>query len=178
MARAPGPRWSSPCSIRWRHSPLGASLSSVGDERRRRTGSFEAERTTGSHEVLDRLFVYGTLRKGQTARSLIANQITKTELAHTSGSIYAFPMGYPGFTEGDGTGRVHGEVLWLTELPATFGLLDAYESDDFARVIKLVTLASGEEVWTWIYTLADPGAVKHGTLIPHGDWNRYWREHQ
>lgn len=150
----------------------------MGDERRRRTGSFEVERTTGSHEVLDRLFVYGTLRKGQTARSLIANQITKTELASTSGSIYAFPMGYPGFTEGDGSGRVHGEVIWLTELPATFGLLDAYESDDFARVIKLVTLASGEEIWTWIYTLADPGAIKHGTLIPGGDWIRYWREQQ
>jgi gamma-glutamylcyclotransferase (GGCT)/AIG2-like uncharacterized protein YtfP len=148
----------------------------VADEiRRSRTGSFEAERTTGSHEVLDRLFVYGTLRKGQTARSLIANQITKTEPAYTTGAIYAFPMGYPGFTD-DGTGKVVGEVIWLTELPATFGLLDAYESEDFARVIKLVTLASGEEVWTWIYTLADPSAVKHGTLIPDGDWMRYWRE--
>jgi gamma-glutamylcyclotransferase (GGCT)/AIG2-like uncharacterized protein YtfP len=69
-------------------------------------------------------------------------------------------------------------VIWLTELPATFGLLDAYESEDFARVIKLVTLASGEEIWTWLYTLADPGAVKHGTLIPDGDWIRYWREQQ
>lgn len=146
--------------------------------RRHRTDSFDAERTTGSHEVLDRLFVYGTMRKGQTARSLIANQITKTEKAWTSGSIYAFPMGYPGYNEGDGTGKVVGEVLWLTELPATFGLLDAYESADFARVIKLVTLESGEEIWTWIYTLADPGAVQHGTLIPDGDWVHYWREQQ
>lgn len=148
----------------------------MGEERRRNTGTFEVERTTGSHEVLDRLFVYGTMRQGQTARSLIANQITRCEPAHTTGSIYAFPMGYPGYSEGDGSGRVVGEVLWLTELPATFGLLDAYEGEDYARVIKQVTLASGEEVWTWIYTLADPSSIRHGTLIPDGDWVRYWTE--
>jgi gamma-glutamylcyclotransferase (GGCT)/AIG2-like uncharacterized protein YtfP len=149
-------------------------------ERRRHTGTFEVERTTGSHEVLDRLFVYGTMRQGQTARSLIANQITRSVKAHTTGSIYAFPMGYPGFTEVavGGTSIVIGEVVWLTELPATFGLLDAYEGQDFARVIKQVTLASGEQVWTWIYTLSDPAAVKHGSLIADGDWVRYWTEQQ
>jgi gamma-glutamylcyclotransferase (GGCT)/AIG2-like uncharacterized protein YtfP len=147
-------------------------------ERRRRTGAFEVERTTGSHEVLDRLFVYGTLRQGQTARSLVANQITRCVKAHTNGSIYAFPMGYPGFSEGDGAGHVVGEVVWLSELAATFGLLDAYEGADFARVIRQITLDTGEEVWAWIYTLADPGAVKLGTLIPDGDWVRYWTQQE
>jgi gamma-glutamylcyclotransferase (GGCT)/AIG2-like uncharacterized protein YtfP len=145
-------------------------------ERRRQPGTFEVERTTGSHEVLDRLFVYGTLRQGQTARSLLANQITRCVKAHTAGHIYAFPMGYPGYTEGDGKGRVLGEVVWLTELAATFGLLDAYEGQDFVRVIRQVTLETGDEVWAWVYTLADPGAVQHGTLIQHGDWVRYWTE--
>ena len=146
--------------------------------KRRHTGTFEVERTTGSHEVLDRLFVYGTMRQGQTARSLVANSIVRCEKATTSGSIYVFPMGYPGFCEGDGKGRVIGECLWLTELAATFGLLDAYEGEDFARVIKQVTLASGEEVWAWIYTLADPGAVRYGTPIGDGDWVRHWTQHQ
>jgi len=107
-------------------------------DRRRSTGSFEVERTTGSHEVLDRLFVYGTMRQGQTARSLIANQIARCEGARAVGAIYGFPMGYPGFVEGEG--QTIGEVLWLTELPATFALLDAYEGADFARVILQVTL--------------------------------------
>lgn len=145
-------------------------------ERRRHTGTFEVERTTGTHEVLDRLFVYGTLRQGQTARSLIANQIKRWLPAHTPGALYAFPMGYPGYTEGDGQTRVVGEVIWLTELAATFGLLDAYEGQDFARVIRHVTLESGEEIWAWVYTLADPGAVKLGSRIQHGDWVRYWSE--
>jgi gamma-glutamylcyclotransferase (GGCT)/AIG2-like uncharacterized protein YtfP len=145
-------------------------------ERRRPTGTFEVERTTGSHEVLDRLFVYGTMRQGQTARSLIANEITQCVKARTTGQIYAFPMGYPGFTEGDGTGTVIGEIIWLTDLAATFGLLDAYEGQDFARVIRKVTLDTGEELWAWVYVLSNPGAVELGTRIDDGDWVRYWTE--
>jgi gamma-glutamylcyclotransferase (GGCT)/AIG2-like uncharacterized protein YtfP len=129
---------------------------------------------TGSHEVLDRLFVYGTLRQGQTARSLVANQITRSVRAHTSGTIYAFPMGYPGFSEGDG--RVIGEVIWLSELEATFGLLDAYEGGEFARVRRQVTLETGEELWAWVYALSDPAATRLATLIPDGDWVRYWTD--
>jgi gamma-glutamylcyclotransferase (GGCT)/AIG2-like uncharacterized protein YtfP len=147
-------------------------------ERRRSTGSFDVRRQTGSNEVVDRLFVYATLRQGQTARSLIANQIKRAEPASTTGAIYLFPMGYAGFIEAAAPSRVVGEVLWLTELAATFGLLDAYEGQDFARVIKQVVLDSGEPVWCWIYALADPDAVQHGERIEHGDWARYWTEHQ
>ena len=144
-------------------------------ERNRPSSGFEVQRTTGTHEVLDRLFVYGTIRQGQTARSMIANSITRCVPARTGGSIYAFPMGYPGYSD-TGAGMVVGEVLWLTELPATFGVLDAYEGADFVRVIKQVTLESGEDVWAWLYTLADPAATQHGTLIADGDWVRYWTE--
>lgn len=146
-------------------------------ERRRSTGSSDARRTTGSNEVIDRLFAYATLRQGQSARSLIANQITKCVKASTTGAIYAFPMGYAGFIEAEAAMRVIGELLWLTELPATFGLLDAYEGEDFARVLRQVKLETGELVWSWIYALADTEAIKHGTLIEHGDWVRYCAEH-
>jgi gamma-glutamylcyclotransferase (GGCT)/AIG2-like uncharacterized protein YtfP len=143
-------------------------------ERKRTTGSFEVERTTGSHEVVDRLFVYGTLRRGQTARSLIANQIVRSAPARTTGAIYAFPMGYPGYVEGPHP--IVGELLWLTELAATFGLLDAYEGEEFARTIRQVTLDTKEQTWAWIYVLANPDAIRHGTLIEHGDWVR-WTQH-
>src|SRR5262245_23702991 len=146
-------------------------------EKRRNTRTFEVERTTGSHEILDRLFVYGTLRQGQTARSIIANQIKRSVKAWTAGSIYAFPMGHPGYVEGDGTGRGAGEGVRPDELAATFGLLDAYEGQDFARVIRKVNLVeTGEQIWAWVYTLSDPSAVKFGTRIHHGDWVRYWTE--
>lgn len=147
-------------------------------QRRRTTGSFEVRRTTGSNEVVDRLFVYATLRQGQTARSLIANQISRSVRASTTGAIYAFPMGYAGFIETPTPARVVGELVWLTELPATFGLLDAYEGEDFARVIRQVTLETGEPLWSWIYVLSDPESITHGTLIEHGDWARYMNEHR
>ncbi len=146
--------------------------------RRRTTGSFEVRRTTGSNEVLDRLFVYATLRQGQPARSLIANQIVRSVKASTTGAIYVFPMGYAGLVDAAEPMRVVGELLWLTELPATFGLLDAYEGEEFARVIMQVTPEAGEPVWSWIYVLTDPEAIKHGTLIEHGDWARYCRDHR
>jgi gamma-glutamylcyclotransferase (GGCT)/AIG2-like uncharacterized protein YtfP len=145
-------------------------------ERRRSTGSFDVQRTTGSNEVLDRLFVYATLREGQTARSLIANQITRSVNATVTGAIYAFPIGYAGYIEADEPLRVIGELVWLAELPATLGLLDAYEGEEFARVIKQVRLATGDTMWSWIYVLADPETIKHGTLIDHGDWIRYRAE--
>jgi gamma-glutamylcyclotransferase (GGCT)/AIG2-like uncharacterized protein YtfP len=145
-------------------------------ERRRNTGTIEVGRITGTQEVLDRLFVYGTLRQGQTARTLLANEITRCVKAHAQGSIYAFPMGYPGFSDADPNGRVVGEVVWLTELAATFGLLDAYEGQDFVRVIKQVALETGEQVWAWVYMLADPTAIRLGTRIEDGDWVRYWTE--
>jgi len=146
-------------------------------ERRRSTGSIEVLRTTGSTAPLDRLFVYATLRQGQTARPLIDPQIRKSVSATTTGSIYVFPMGYGGFLEADEPLRVVGELLWLSELPATLGLLDAYEGTEFARVIRQVRLETGEQVWSWIYALADPDAIQHGTRIDHGDWVRYWSEH-
>jgi gamma-glutamylcyclotransferase (GGCT)/AIG2-like uncharacterized protein YtfP len=146
----------------------------MGD-RKRHTGTWEVERTTGTHEVLDRLFVYGTLRDGQTARSLVANQVTRSVKASTRGAIFAFPMGYPGFVEDD-AGIVHGDVIWLTELAATFGLLDAYEGQDFARMIRPVTLETGQDIWAWIYVLSDPETVQLGTRIEDGDWVRYWTE--
>jgi gamma-glutamylcyclotransferase (GGCT)/AIG2-like uncharacterized protein YtfP len=145
-------------------------------ERVRATDSLEVRRVTGSNEVLDRLFVYSTLRTGQTARSLIANHVARCVPASTLGAIYAFPMGYAGFVEAGADHRVIGEVLWLTDLPATFGLLDAYEGDDFARVLRQVELDTGEPVWTWIYVLAEPDTAGHGALIEHGDWARYARE--
>ena len=80
-------------------------------ERRRSTGSFEVRRQTGSNEAIDRLFVYATLRQGQTARSLITHQITRSARASTTGAMYVFPMGYAGFVEAEPPQRVVGEEL-------------------------------------------------------------------
>ncbi len=126
------------------------------------------------HEIVDRLFVYGTLRTGQTARSLIANHVARWEPAQSTGKMFAFPMGYPGVVEA-GAGPLVGELVWLTELPAAFALLDAYEGDDFIRILQRVWRTDGTEAWAWCYVLADPDTCSLGEPIPDGDWVRYWR---
>lgn len=126
------------------------------------------------HDVVDRLFVYGTLRAGQTARSMIADHVARSEPATTEGALIAF-ADYPGVLEG-GAGTIQGELVWLTGLAAAFALLDAYEGDDFIRILKRCHKANGEEEWAWCYVLADPRLEAAGTTIPHGDWVRWQGE--
>jgi gamma-glutamylcyclotransferase (GGCT)/AIG2-like uncharacterized protein YtfP len=94
----------------------------------------------------------------------------------SASALYAFPMGYAGLVEADEPMRVIGELVWLTDLATVFGVLDAYEGEEFARVVKQVRLETGELVWSWIYTLAVPDLIKHGTLIAHGVWLRHLAE--
>lgn len=137
----------------------------MADKPRKRTGNFD---------VVDRLFVYGTLRSGQTARTLIIPHIVRFEPATLRGKIYAFPMGYPGLV--DGEGEVKGELMWLSDLAAAFALLDAFEGPDFVRVLKLVKKADGTQEGAWVYFLADAAAVHLAEPIPDGDWVRHWEE--
>jgi gamma-glutamylcyclotransferase (GGCT)/AIG2-like uncharacterized protein YtfP len=125
--------------------------------------------STAAQEVVDRVFAYGTLRQGQPPRSLIADHVARAAPATLAGRIHAFDAGYPGLVAG-GDDRVVGEVVWLTDLAAAFALLDAYEGDDFERVLHRARLDSGEEIWAWCYVLVDPTMAAAGALIADGDW--------
>jgi len=122
---------------------------------------------------VDRLFVYGTLLHGQAARSMVGNHVARWEQASITGRMYAFPMGYPGVVD-EGDDRIVGELMWLSDLAAAFALLDAYEGDDFVRILKRVQRLDGTEVWAWCYVLADPATITLGDLVPDGDWARHW----
>ncbi|HEU4729735.1 MAG TPA: gamma-glutamylcyclotransferase, partial [Kofleriaceae bacterium] len=69
------------------------------DERRQSPRAID-ERGGGSSAV-DRLFVYGSLREGQSARSLIAGRITRCERATAAGAIYLLPSGYSALADAD-----------------------------------------------------------------------------
>ncbi|MBP6840101.1 MAG: gamma-glutamylcyclotransferase [Kofleriaceae bacterium] len=141
-----------------------------------RTGAAGAtgSRRTRPNPTVDRLFVYGTLRQGQTARAVVMPHVDRWEPATTPGRIYAFPMGYPGLVDGDGV--VVGELCVLTELAAALALLDAFEGADFVRMLRQVTCADGRVETAWVYQLADPTtADRYGEHIPDGDWVAFWR---
>jgi gamma-glutamylcyclotransferase (GGCT)/AIG2-like uncharacterized protein YtfP len=150
------------------------------DERRRASDPVDQARGERSSEVasdvVDRLFVYGSLREGQSARSLIASRIRRCERATAAGAIYVLPTGYSALVESDAPSRVTGEVIWLTDLRQALELLDEYEGADYARVIRTVQLATGELISSWIYVLAEPDGIERGTRVEHGDWVRFCQE--
>lgn len=121
------------------------------------------------------MFVYGTLRAGQAPRSMIANHVFDARPATMRGRIVAFSdEGYPGFVVDD-QAVVQGEVVFLRELAAAFALLDAYEGEEFRRILRRAILDNGTEVWCWVYVLVDPDAAAAGQPIPSGDWNQWLR---
>ena len=124
--------------------------------------------------VVNRLFVYGTLRSGQAARSLIADHVLAAVPATAPGRMFALPDGYPGFLPGT-DGRVVGEMMTLSDLAAAFALLDAYEGEDFTRSLQEVELGDGTTVWAWCYVLRSPALAEEGEPIPGGDWAEYLR---
>ena len=129
--------------------------------------------STAQQTVVDRLFVYGTLRAGQAARSLMANHVIASQPGTVRGRMYALADGYPGFLPGpDGT--VLGEMVQLIDLAAAFALLDAYEGDEFVRSLERVSLADQPDpAWAWCYVLARPELIEDAELIESGDWVAY-----
>jgi gamma-glutamylcyclotransferase (GGCT)/AIG2-like uncharacterized protein YtfP len=149
---------------------MGVPCRQVGRVRRARSA---AGWSSSQQAIVDRLFVYGSLRTGQAARSLIADHVIGSHPATLRGSLYALADGYPGYVPGQ-VGQVVGEVMVLSGLAAAFALLDAYEGEDFVRALEQATLTGdGSRVWAWCYVLATPDLVDGAPLIEGGDWARY-----
>lgn len=128
---------------------------------------------TGAQEIVDRVFVYGTLLSGQGMRTMIADHVAACEPATMKGRIYAMPEGYPGMVDDGTDGTIVGEMVTLDDLAAAFALLDAYEGDDFTRVLKAAKLADGSDSWSWVYVLSDPNLAVNCELIADGDWVKH-----
>ena len=151
----------------------GKRAAANGRERRARR---QAGWSTDQQAIVDRLFVYGTLRNGQAARSLIAEHVVAARPGTIRGRMFALADGYPGFMPG-ADGLVIGELVQLRDLAAAFALLDAYEGEDFTRALEVVTLGAPEpgQAWAWCYVLARPSLAEGGELIAGGDWAEYLR---
>jgi gamma-glutamylcyclotransferase (GGCT)/AIG2-like uncharacterized protein YtfP len=95
--------------------------------------------------------------------------------ATLQGRLYKLSS-YPGAVETpDPDALVHGEVVKLERLEATFEWLDAYEGiapgdpdPEYARRICPVRLSGGTVVSAWVYLYRWP--VRRGRLIPSGRW--------
>lgn len=129
------------------------------------------DRRTVPTTVVDRLFVYGSLRTGEPAHDVIAPFVATTTPATARGSMFALAEGCPGVLADDG-GPLIGEVVRLGDLGAALPALDAYEGEDFARVLVEVATAD-ERLWAWMYVLAAPELTRGRPRVDDGDWARH-----
>uniref|UniRef100_A0A7C2FUI4 Gamma-glutamylcyclotransferase family protein n=3 Tax=Thermus islandicus TaxID=540988 RepID=A0A7C2FUI4_9DEIN len=124
---------------------------------------------------MERVFVYGTLKRGQRNHSLVAPYLQRV----LPGSVAGFrlyhlgagghrPYAYPAMVPGEG--RVYGEVLFLR--PQALPLLDALEEEgvEYRRVRVRVETPEGRlSAWTYLYL----GDLEAALPLPEGVWEGY-----
>ncbi len=117
---------------------------------------------------MNRLFVYGTLMRGQVRADLLGD--APRVAATTHGRLYHLPPGYPAIVDVP-EGVVHGELVTID--PASLPALDDYEGDEYRRVVRVVATAEGPvDAWCYVFPPEDEAAwVAAGAVgIPSGRW--------
>jgi pyruvate carboxylase len=125
----------------------------------------------------DLLFIYGTLRPGTGHRmhEILARQGNFVDRAKFQGRMFLVAR-YPGVVESASPNdSVIGDVYRLPTPAPLLRQLDRYEACDpanpdapYIRVVREVTLTSGQTVGTWIYLYTRNTAVL--TRIASGDF--------
>lgn len=116
---------------------------------------------------MERLFVYGTLMRGE-ARNVLLHRGGARYLAsgHVSGRLIDLGP-YPALTPGPGL--VSGELYDLGGAPGLLALVDEIEGSRYRRETVEVETGGGI-VAAWAYLWA--GARGAGKVISSGDWRR------
>lgn len=125
----------------------------------------------------DKLFVYGTLRRGYEPHSYLRRQSARfLGDGIISGRLYdlgEYPGAVPSKSPGD---EIRGELYELLDPKAHLRILDEVEEFDpehpekslFVRRPAEVRLKSGERVKAWVYFL--PRKPRNARLIAGGDF--------
>lgn len=127
--------------------------------------------------MVDRLFVYGTLRRdaGHAEHDRLARAATFEAPARVHGRLFVVDW-YPGLVLDPSAGDVVGE-LWRLRPGADLTALDVYEgcsADDpapheYARVVTPVWHGpAARTVDAWVYTFV--GATRGLPVVAGGDW--------
>ncbi|RSM60032.1 gamma-glutamylcyclotransferase [Kibdelosporangium aridum] len=98
-----------------------------------------------------RVFVYGTLKPGESAWELVEPWVDgEPYQASITGEVFDTGFGYPGLKRG--TDQVPGWVLPLRSPKAALATLDSYEGDEYRRI--RVKTPDGTICWTYLWKFA------------------------
>ena len=126
---------------------------------------------------ITRVFVYGTLLRGEANHARFCADTLTIESASTTGRLYHLPAGFPALVE-DAGGIAYGEAMTFPDLEGTLARLDSLEGyrpehaerSLYIRRVQSVTLSStGGAVLAYCYVWRGPlpeGAV----LVLSGRW--------
>lgn len=120
------------------------------------------------------VFVYGTLRKGESNASLLKNAQCIAEQAWTNGILYDTGFGYPAVKK-SANGRVFGELYKVTEqelerLDQLEGYVPGGENNLYER-IKMPVFTDRGETEAYVYVAGRKDLLE--AEIPGGDWKEY-----
>ncbi|MGD1906205.1 MAG: gamma-glutamylcyclotransferase [Leptolyngbyaceae cyanobacterium] len=106
---------------------------------------------------MERLFVYGTLQLGKPNEHVLTAIGGEWEPAIIKGNLinsgWGSSMGYPGLVLDESGEDVQGHIFSSADLSAKWAELDAFEGEDYDRVLTSMTLRSGAQVQAYIYVL-------------------------
>ncbi len=105
--------------------------------------------------MINRLFVYGTLRPGRENEGLLQSLPGRWRKAVVKGRLKpdGCPAtgGYPALMLDPAGGDVEGVILTSRRLPGYWRQLDAFEGDGYRRVVTTATLPGGEALSVQVY---------------------------
>ena len=121
--------------------------------------------TSNQRQVIP-VFVYGTLRRGQTNHHLLRGARWGGEQRLPGARLHdlgPFPMAIA--TADTAADAVHGELWWVDG--ATLARLDQLEGHPRLYERRRLPLASGEQAWVY---LGRPRQVRHSPALASGRW--------
>ncbi len=119
---------------------------------------------------MERLFVYGTLMRGEDREGLVVH--LQVQAATARGHLWKAAAGYPALVLNPEGPRIAGEVLEVPD-PALFHILDLYEGiseDLYERTLIEVETSNGTcEAWAYVMNSLQLKRSKC-TPIKRTDW--------
>ncbi len=126
----------------------------------------------------DRLFVYGTLMRGECRHGALGGRknVAEIEPAEVTGRLVDCGS-YPGLVRAP-AGTVAGELVRVRDVERTLAKLDrieGYLGEDvpgslYHRVLVEARAESGRTLTAWTYVLVEPGELPE---IPSGSWKEH-----
>ncbi len=106
------------------------------------------------------LFVYGTLQPDGPNAHVLYEINGIWQHGEVKGRLiskgWGAEQGFPGLVLDAAASAIKGQVLWSDALPDHWARLDAFEGEEYQRVVARLRLENDEVADAWVYALVAP----------------------